>query len=370
MNTLYKAIIALISIVGFVPLDAMAPSKHPRPVSGQASSSSSSGSSIQPNDFLTKEEQEAIDADIAFTLMQKESSQQVSGNASELATTLSDAAYARELQMKEYRELSRVTPLRTRRPIRHDFSITNDRSGRSHSSLGHAVQLPMLPEFKSVAVSHIHSKQLDHFSCGYNALFNAANFEHHCGFLNSAHNYSVFQNKVLGYLQMIGQDPSAASSNTTTEFLARNILNLQPFYHLYIKEADGVVGPLLTGVTSITYSMGTPQHEIQNLLRKAHDRRGQNDIDTITALLNEKNSQVIHFLCNIASSNGIRHALLISLFQNSSGRGLYIFDNLNEPLAWSSETTRFIEYLCFTFDVSPTRTFTGPHLPRIWSSLK
>ena len=90
-----------------------------------------------------------------------------------------------------------------------------------------AEHLSLPRSVSSNAVYYIRTKQLRDFSCGYNVLFNAANFEHLCGFTNGAHRYHIFKDKVMPYLRSHGWHPKAKSRNHMTEYLAQNKLNLQ-----------------------------------------------------------------------------------------------------------------------------------------------
>jgi hypothetical protein len=228
-------------------------------------------------------------------------------------------------------------------------------------------ELPLPHEYASKAVYHIQVKQLDAFSCGYNVLFNAANFENLCGFRNTIHQYRTFQNRILPYLQSQGYDPSKTSTNAVTDHLAQKVLGLQPFYHLHIKNEKGRrIVPLLVDKTRITFPSGTSEREVQKLMKKAVEERQQSVIENISTILNQKIYAVVHFLCYVTSERGIRHGILISLLKNSSGRGLYIFDNLNEKLTKYSEAIRFVDYLCTTFQVNTTQTFSGPAVPDQW----
>lgn len=230
--------------------------------------------------------------------------------------------------------------------------------------------LPLPSKYASKAVHYVKVKQLDAFSCGYNVLFNAANFEHHCGFSNKAYDYSIFQNRVLPYLRSQGYSPNKTSTNEITEHLSHNVLQLQPFFHLHIKkETKGRIVPLLVGKTHIKFPRGTSEKEVQKLLKRAVDERQQKVMNDIVVILGQKRTSVVHFLCYLNSARGVRHGILISLFQNETGRGLYIFDNLNESLSSHSDALKFVDYLCSFFNVTQAHTFVGPMLPSLWPSL-
>lgn len=224
----------------------------------------------------------------------------------------------------------------------------------------------------SNAVFYVRTKQLREFSCGYNVLFNAANFEHRVGFTNGAHRYSIFRNQVMPYLRRNGWHPKAQSRNVMTEYLAQNRLNLQPFYHLHFdKDNPNRIVPILTGKTRIRYPSGTSQREIERKMGRAIARRYDKVITSIQNYLDIKDGQqaVVHFLCYVKSARGIRHGVLLTLYQNSTGRGLYLFDNMNERVYQSSDVMYFIKYLIKIFNMSPKNTFKGPKLPYRWPHL-
>ena len=239
-------------------------------------------------------------------------------------------------------------------------------------SLYSAEQLPIPRTFSSQAVYYCKTKQLELFSCGYNGLFNAANFEHSCGFNNDAHRYSIFKSRCLPYIQSQGYNPKKTSRNKMTEYLAQNKLYLQPFYHLHFEHDNPQrVAPLITGKTSISYPSGTSESEIQRKLDQAVDRRYDAVIKGIQSYLNEYKGRtvVVHFLCYLISSKGVCHGVLVSLCQNATGRGLYLFDNMNELVYDTSDISYFLKYLCKTFSISSKSTFKGPTLPHRWPHL-
>jgi hypothetical protein len=219
------------------------------------------------------------------------------------------------------------------------------------------------------AVFYAYTKQLNAFSCGYNVLFNAVNFEQLCGFSHNAHRYDVFSRKVLPYINSKGRDPKQTSYNTDTEYLARTILNLKHFYHLHYDSKTDSIELLLSEKTTITFPRGTTQREIERLHGAARYKMRQAVIDSLKQHLAQNKEAHIHFLCYLTSLSGVRHAVLLTLYQNASGRALYHFDNLNEPLTDSSELLSFIKYLDKIFSISPVSSFIGPVLPARWPHL-
>lgn len=239
------------------------------------------------------------------------------------------------------------------------------------SSSLYSQYLSLPRSLKSKAVYYVRTKQLDRFSCGYNALFNAANFEQHCGFDNDTHRYPVFERRCMPYINSQGLNPKKTSYNKHTEYLAQNALKLQPFYHLRIDERRGAIAPILTGETRISYRSDTSKRDIKRKMRKAASRRRDRVIENIKRRLEDFSGYpvVVHFLCYVNSAKGGRHAVLVSLYQNHTGRGLYLFDNLNERVSESSDITQFLKYLSRTFHVSSKETFDGYELPHRWPHL-
>ncbi len=234
----------------------------------------------------------------------------------------------------------------------------------SYARYMETIELPS--SLKPYAVYYIKTKQLDTFSCGYNVLFNAANFEHWCGFSNAFHRYSIFREKVMPYLQAHGHNPIGPSDNRLLEYLAQT-LRLQPLYHLtYESKHPYKVRPLISETISITYPLGISQKEIDQRLDKALKARERQELRSIQNYLAKNAYNVVHFCC---SSKDHNHWILVSLHQNETGRGLFIFDNLNDPLYYASDLLRYLEYLIDTFNISSYESFDPPVLPYRWQFL-
>lgn len=209
------------------------------------------------------------------------------------------------------------------------------------------------------AIFYERSKQLSAFSCGYNVLFNAANFEHYCGFENDAHRYDTFKNKVMPYVRKRRCNPKGSSTNAMTEYLATNALNLQPFYHLHFdRRRAGGIGLSLTKNTHMTY----PQISSKGRWHEDAIFSG------INRYLATHTCAVVHFLCYVKARSE-NHGILVTIYQNEYGRGLYIFDNLNDPIYESTDITKFLKYLCKTFKISSKEEFEDIHLPMWWPYL-
>ncbi len=229
-------------------------------------------------------------------------------------------------------------------------------------------ELPLPRKLASKAVHYMKTKQLDAFSCGYNCLFNAANFQQKCSFQNKAYKYETFEDKVLPYVQNKRLDPLQASTNTDIQHLARNILKLMPTYDLYRGKKTKQVEFLISESVRISYPAGSSQAEINRRMDAAVLQKQKGTIESIKKYLTKNPVTVIHFICYV-KSQGVDHAVLVSLYQNATGRGLYLFDNMNAPVNESSDVVQYIEYLCKTFSVSSRASFVGPELPRRWPYL-
>ncbi len=167
------------------------------------------------------------------------------------------------------------------------------------------------------AVYYKRTKQLNAFSCGYNVLFNAANFEHHCGFDNSVHKYAIFKEKVVSHLKKEGYNPKKTSYNSITEFLASRILTLQPFYHLHVdRRRPHGIGFSRTRKTADIF----PQVLIRDRWKDNSYEKG------IKKYLNNHTSAVVHFLCYVIGRTGA-HGILLTVCNNEPSRGLYFFIN-------------------------------------------
>lgn len=229
-----------------------------------------------------------------------------------------------------------------------------------------AAELMQVPDsIGSHAVYYVRTKQLDAFSCGYNVLFNAANFETTLGFENSAHRYSVFEQYVMPYVREHNRNPRGDSTSEMMDHLSR-LLNLQSFYTLVPHESSILgIAPVWLGEISISFPIGSSEAEIQRRFDEKFMRIQDAQIRDIKTLLRTEGYAVVHFSCYVDEFDD-GHAILVSLHQNESGRGLFVFDNMNAPLRDSSQIMRYLEYLIYTFDISSDVQFEPPQLPERW----
>ena len=245
---------------------------------------------------------------------------------------------------------------------RLSFILSGLSAGFVHAD--NAIPLPL----QQRAVFYPVATQINGFSCGYNALYNAANFENWCGFSNPAHDYAIFKARTLAFLAKIGRDPLDSSDNKLTEALGTSVLQVQPLYHITFS-SDTKQKIILSGSVSISYRKGTSQSTIDQMLAEAHVQKAQDQFKACRNYLNSRKGfpAVIHFMCYVMSYTG-KHIVLISVYQNSSGRALYVFDNLNETLTVQHDTTRYLTFLCKELEISDRKQFSPLSLPKKWPS--
>lgn len=216
------------------------------------------------------------------------------------------------------------------------------------------------------AVYHIKAHQIDEFSCGYNALFNGCNLETACEMQNPFCNYNQFKSVCLGYLGSKNLRPKAAASNAVIEELAQK-LRMKPLYNLTFGKDGNSIEPLFVTPTKITYLLGTAEHEIQRMLKDAVAKRGKDLMQKLKTKVDSSNArcEVIHFVC-IIHAQGEPHGILISLVKNASGRGLFVFDNLNISIHNHPQIQRYIDFLADSFKISSKYNFKAPKIPDVW----
>lgn len=226
--------------------------------------------------------------------------------------------------------------------------------------------IAMPQDLQKRAVHHVHVTPLYDFCCGYNALKSACDIEASCGFNNPFSNTQAFRSTCMNYLGQI--NPLDPVYNHTMEALAQ-ILALQQG-HLLHKRNNSIVIAHSTGVT-YRYNDGDSQATIERKQREAYYAKNKQTFDRIKDRLRASNDEykVVHFFCNIRPYDDIGHMILITFVENATGRGLYVFDNLNHPIrptsqiAEATETRHFVDYLCDVFNVSERNRFQGPLIP-------
>ncbi len=217
-----------------------------------------------------------------------------------------------------------------------------------------AKYMPVPSSISSKAVYHMQAHQIDEWSCGYNALFNACNLENTLGFKNSYSNFKQFNELCTAFIRRTHKGPRDGISNMDIEKLATQC-KLQNI--VYLNNGGGKIAPLLNSPTTITIRADIPDYEVQRLLERAITKREQALLTELKKELEGKKLYCIHFVCHVFAK-GEDHCILVSLVQkDGSHRGLYIFDNMNSPIQEGSEIKRYIDFLCTTFKVSTLEVF-------------
>lgn len=213
-----------------------------------------------------------------------------------------------------------------------------------------AKKLPLPSSFKDLPVYYEAVKQIDGWSCGYNALYNACCLEKRFGRKNPNSDLNIFKQCCMAYLRNLRQDPKAAASNKILENLATP-LQLSRVHYLTF-ERNGKIVPLFLTSTKITYPSGTHPRIIDRLMEEAKTKRAENLIESLKRELDRHATIfMLHFLCHIQTdSQG--HAVLASIVKNNKGeKSIYIFDNMNNPISQNSQMKHYIDYLCSKFDI-------------------
>lgn len=229
------------------------------------------------------------------------------------------------------------------------------------------IPIPLPSSLATHAVFYKKSRQLNAFSCGYNTLFNAANLEQTYGFHNPYSNYAAFESICRPYAQQYGYKPRGPLYNTDISNLAKKLLT-QNIINLTLKNERII--PLFDTSTHYSYPHGSSKRTIKLIARKAVQDRAHKLIEKVRQHLsqNSDHTQIVHFGCFV-KDDGEGHIILATLVQNKSGRGLYIFDNMNEKIKEGSDIKYVIDYLTVTFEISPKHQFKGPQLPTYWPTI-
>lgn len=212
--------------------------------------------------------------------------------------------------------------------------------------------LSITKKFADLAVYQVETEELEELCCVYNALYNACNMEDWCGMPNTYANFETFRDTCVGYLQSIKRNPHEAISFITMNEISSRFLENLHIYKLVM--LDGEVVPNLAQQTSLSY--GVRESELCENIRARLSR--EHGVYALT-----------HF-APFFDSQGIHHTVLIVLFQNRTGRGLYIFDNCNDRINKHSPLVPFIEFLCKEFQISRRDRFIGPQLPYRWPTAR
>lgn len=218
-----------------------------------------------------------------------------------------------------------------------------------------AKYMPIPPSISSKAVYHVRAHQIDEWSCGYNALFNACNLEHTLGFKNPYSTFKNFKELCTTFIRKTRKGPRDGISNVAIEKLAAQC-KLQKVTYLNVN-GYGTIVPLLNSPTTVTVRADLSNSEVQALLDHAVKKREDAVLKELKKELETKKMLCIHFICHVFAK-GEDHCILVSLVQkNGLYRGLYIFDNMNIPIKENTEIKQYIDFLCITFKVSSLEAF-------------
>lgn len=229
-------------------------------------------------------------------------------------------------------------------------------------------EIPMLPSLSGHAVYQIKVKQLHEFSCGYNALFNGCNVEQWCGYSNRMSEFSRFRQACYDFASVHNIRRKSSLDNKQIEQLASQ-LGMRTIIHFHI-DTYNRVAPLITEEVRVTYTKGTSRAAIDRMLEAemarqqvAHVQAVKNDLEKASVF-----PHIVHCMC-IVQVDGTSHGILATIIKNQTGKGLYIFDNLNKKITESSQIRQCITHLINEFSISSSRTYKGPSFPSSWESL-
>lgn len=169
-------------------------------------------------------------------------------------------------------------------------------------------------------------------------------------------------------LNRLGINPKSGVYNYTLDLLASEHLEMQMLCNLGFYKDNNIVH-LFSTDTRYYYDFGDSDIEIEKKKRAAIEKRGLDQLAAIQNKLSKSRAacEIVHFICGI-KAKGQGHAILLSLVQNKSGRGLFLWDNMNLKVDDRSQTKHYIDYLCHHLQVSTRRQFKLPLIPDRWPS--
>lgn len=250
----------------------------------------------------------------------------------------------------KYTSLTTKTYKRLDTPPFPDMADVTPELRRRQEEGSPARLLPLPEKFASLAIYHIETKKLDKFTCGLNTLYNACNIEDWCGIANAYANFEIFRDACIGFLKTKGKVPKdSLNHKLRAEIYAKHFEN----QHIYrLQNQNGQMEssfPFKTAISGQTELLGNIKIRLET--------------ETTSYAL-------IHFTPSFVTKRGRKHAILITLVQNKTGRGLYIFDNCNDIIDDTSPLIPFLEFLSTTFNVSRRNQFVGPRLPHGWPTVR
>lgn len=196
-------------------------------------------------------------------------------------------------------------------------------------------------KYKDWNVYHVSVLQLPEWSCGYNALYNAANFENHLNLKNSSADYKNFSKICLSYLNIINCKSLESSSHDTMLKLAKD-LSLSKHYYIDCRIANrsflAKINPFRRD-SKKSQPVALDQTGFKKSLNKVRQ-------EVYNYFVSKKGKLAcVHFICGVFSRTN--HAILATLVKAADGTlAVFIFDNTNAKITEKSDVNHFLDYLC------------------------
>ncbi len=199
-------------------------------------------------------------------------------------------------------------------------------------------------------IFHEKVEQIQGWSCGYNALYNACKLEQKFGRDNIHSQLWAFEAVGSAFLHDIDAIPTNASTNVMLEGLAKQ-LQLQRFCCLRINEQDQVQ-PIMSEGVRIRYRGNATPAEIKKMLKNAQERQSDEQMELLKAELDSATGlHFIHFVCHVIVE-GSEHFVLLSVVKNDDTLSLHICDNLNSSIYETSAMKYYIDYISLYFNIN------------------
>lgn len=194
-------------------------------------------------------------------------------------------------------------------------------------------------------VEYVKTKQLDGWSCGYNALLNACNVEQKVGNKNPYTKEKVFKNKLASVIASMGKHPRQSTSNKNLAKLSKK-LNLKRTASLHL--VNGKSELLLPKSVGVSFPGGTSKAKIQQLLKQAKADRQKRQLNKLVSYFNGKSKKAaVHFFSSVPG-----HWILTSVVKDNNGKkSIQVRDNLNRPIGDHSPIKKHIEFIANKFGI-------------------
>ncbi len=210
---------------------------------------------------------------------------------------------------------------------------------------GFSRDLPLPIGLRGKNIFHEETSTIAGFSCGYNALFGACQFEHNR--YRDPLRFAQFVDKYLHTKRLNSIESS--DFNVLRDLSLR--LGLKNIHFLSLD--NGKVELRLETPSKVRVSVGTPEYMVEKLLEQESQRRQNLVIQKIQrecAKTPRGRVYQAHFICRCFV--GDWHGILVSLVKDRTGqKSLYILDILNHLITPKSDITRHLNYLSAAFHV-------------------